>query len=190
MSQILARVPNKRVLLTVRAASQARWPGRGPYGFLSAPPREDAKTAASGRLPVMNKTWLLHVLGLVGVVVGCGARVSVDTGGAGGDGTGSAGTGSPAGSTSCDLRTFASHICTTYNYGNLDPTGQAAAAEISACNAAKGTPGSCPTANALGTCTMSTAGVTASVTYYSDSSTALNLAEAQMACTASGGTFM
>jgi hypothetical protein len=100
----------------------------------------------------------------------------------------SIGCGSGGSGASCDLKTTASHICTTYDYGALDTTGALASAEATACTNAKGTPGDCPTASSVGTCTITSAGVSSAVTYYSDVG-GVTADAAKTACTASGGTF-
>lgn len=100
----------------------------------------------------------------------------------------SVGCGSSSSAASCDLKTTASHICTTYDYGALDTTGALASAEATSCTSAKGTPGSCPTTASVGTCTITAAGVSSAVTYYSDVG-GVTAANAKTACTAAGGTF-
>jgi len=120
----------------------------------------------------MNKIGIVAVLSLLTVGIfttGCGNG-------------GSAGV-------SCDLKTTASHVCATYDYGSLDPSGAGATAEGMACTASKGTAGtSCPTTASLGTCTLVTSGITTSTTFYSDVGM-VTVAAAKMACAAQKGTF-
>jgi hypothetical protein len=138
------------------------------------------------------------------LVVACGGNVVLDTPGAGGSGTGSAAGGSGVGGSgiggsgstlstssgpgnpgiSCDFGTGASHVCETYY--NL-PASQMMAVE-SACSSAMGTVlAGCPSTDRLGTCSVSQGGITAGVAYYGSSGVTAD--QAQMACTASGGTW-
>lgn len=100
----------------------------------------------------------------------------------------SVGCGSGGGGVSCDLKTSTSHICTTYDYGSLDPSGAAASAEASACTMQKGTSGSCPSTASVGTCTVTSGGVSSAITYYSDVGM-VTAASVKMACASIKGTF-
>jgi hypothetical protein len=86
---------------------------------------------------------------------------------------------------SCEVKSTALHAC--YEYDNIPAA--TATAEQSACTAQMGTAGTaCPTANKLGSCSQTSAGVTAKEFYYSDVG-GLTAAQAQMACTSGGGTW-
>jgi hypothetical protein len=122
----------------------------------------------------------LATLGLLAVA--CGGRVVVDgdvgAGGAGGGGT------SPPSGPSCETQNPI-HVC--YTYGNLN-AGQTQAME-SACTAAKGTlVSACPTAGALGSCKLTTGGVSLSATYYTGAG--LSADAAKSSCEAAGGNWV
>ena len=86
---------------------------------------------------------------------------------------------------SCEVKSSALHAC--YEYDNIPAA--TAMAEQSACTAQQGTAGTaCPTSNKLGSCSQTSAGVTAKEFYYSDVG-GLTAAQAQMACTSGGGTW-
>jgi len=131
----------------------------------------------------MTKHTIFVVLGLIGCsfAVACSSSTSgSSTKGTGGS-TGSSGTSGGSGFT-CDIKTAAYEYCE--DYSNL-PAADMAAIK-SECTSAMGTAGtSCPTANALGTCSVSAGGISYSETFYM--STGFTATEAQSACTGSGG---
>jgi hypothetical protein len=88
-------------------------------------------------------------------------------------------TGCGSSGTACTEKTGTTQVCVTYSGGDSSDYG-------TACTAAGGTTSSsCPTANALGTCALTEAGVSETETYYSGG--ALTASTAQSACTESGG---
>jgi len=150
--------------------------------------------------------------GLLGAALaaGCGGNVILDSGGgsgaastgSGGGGVGGAGVGGagvggagvgesgttssgPSGpGISCDITTDAQHFCLEY-FGI--PSGDLAAVQ-SECMTETGTFGtSCPSAGRLGTCALVAGGLSYSESFYDSNS--FTAAEAQQACTASGGTW-
>jgi hypothetical protein len=132
-------------------------------------PRPDARAVAAGLALA------------VGLAAGCGGKVVLDGGSTASTGTGT-GTGDGF---ACDFTTSGAHICEAI----VDPTASEISALQTACNAEGGTtPSACSTTNALGTCSESAGGLTASITYYADSSS-ITASEAQQACTAGGGTW-
>jgi hypothetical protein len=112
----------------------------------------------------------------------CGAKVTVDgDGGLLGNGGGGGGT---AGGFACDEQTGGVHVCATYT--NLPAADQAS--ETAACTQEGGTAETtCSTANVLGACSVTAEGITATITYYAEGG--LDAANAQMACTAGGGSW-
>jgi hypothetical protein len=114
------------------------------------------------------------------------AALASCTGGVG-VGAGGSGPGGPGGpsSVACDEATGGVHLC--YLYAGL--TAAQVTSVTSACTATTGGTivSLCSTAGALGVCKETVGGITASITYYG--SATLTAAEAQMSCTASGGTW-
>ena len=85
---------------------------------------------------------------------------------------------------SCDEKISTIHFCALYT--NL--TSDQETTVKSSCTGATSTVGtSCPSANAVGTCTVTSGGVSAEETFYSDGGT--TAAAAQSACTTGGGTW-
>jgi hypothetical protein len=126
-----------------------------------------AEAIRVGVAPMHKHILSIVSMGLLGgaLLVGCG---SSSTGGS---------------SFSCEVKTAALHTC--YEYDNIPAA--TATAEQSACTAEQGTAGTaCPTANSLGHCSQTTAGVSSKEFYYSDVG-GETAAMAQMACTAAAG---
>ena len=88
------------------------------------------------------------------------------------------------GGQSCEIKSGGTHVCVSY-----DSSVDSSAVEA-ACMASQGTLGDCPTANALGTCSLTAGGLKEDETFYSDTMPAITKDAAKQACEAAGGTFM
>lgn len=112
----------------------------------------------------MKKIGIVAVLSIIGMA-------GVFSAGCGSSGTG------------CDFKSAGIHICETYDSAYPSDTVN------SLCTAESGTAGSCPTANALGTCSITSGTYKNSETFYSDSSPAITADQAKTSCTSEGGTW-
>ncbi len=131
--------------------------------------------------------------GTVGVVAGSGGGESSGAGGASSSSAGATTASSASAATTstgggadyaCEVKSAITHFCVLYE--NLTP--EELTAEMSGCTTLAGTSGtSCPTANAIGTCTAQSLGVTGMTTFYSDGTT--TAAEAEVSCETALGTW-
>ena len=131
----------------------------------------------------MRKHNVLFFVGLVGCLCAAACSSSKSSGGTGASSAGgSSGTSSGGSGFTCDIKSAAFEYCEEYD--NLPSADESAVKQ--SCTGSMGTAGtSCPSANQLGSCAVTSGGLTFKEFYYSTNG--FTAMEAQTACTGSGG---